>query len=105
MHCNELLHRVVEPLALLKTLRRMIAEDGTLLIGSMMIADPERSEYLRFIPDRYDGDPDWWFVPGRLAFRWLVQAAGFEIETAFGEHEGPQDWLPLITGYLLAKPR
>lgn len=105
VHCNDLLHRVLEPLALLQTLRRVTARDGTLLIGSLMIADPERSEYLRFIPDRYAGDPACWFVPGRLAFRWLVQTAGFAIEAAFAEREGPEDCIPVVTGYLRATPR
>ncbi len=105
VHCNDLLHRELEPIALLRTLRRMTATEGTLLIGSMMIADPERSEYLRFIPDRYAGNPTWWFLPGRLAFRWLVQTAGFAIEAAFAEHEGPRDSFPVVTGYLRATPR
>jgi hypothetical protein len=105
VHCADLLHRVCEPIALLATLRRMVADDGTLLIGSMMIADPERSEYLRFIPDRIDGDPSWWFVPGRLAFRWLVQTAGFEVESEFGEYESPLDGLPIVFGYLRGTPQ
>lgn len=105
VHCNDLLHRVFEPLSLLRALRRLTANDGTLLIGSMVLADPERSEYLRFVPDRYAGDPTWWFVPGQLAFRWLVQTAGFAIEVAFAEREGPTDPFPVVTGYLRATAR
>ncbi len=102
VHCNGLLHRVTEPLAMLGRLRSMTAREGTLLIGSMLMADPERSEYLRFIPDRYAGDPTWWFLPGRLAFRWLVQTAGFDVQQEFAEREGPRDLMPIVAGYLRA---
>lgn len=103
VHCNGLLHRVPEPLTLLRNLRRLISPGGSLLICSMMLAEPERSEFLRFVPDRYAGDPSWWFVPGRLAFRWLVETAGFEVELEFGELEGPRDGLPMMSGYLRAR--
>jgi SAM-dependent methyltransferase len=105
VHCNGLLHRVTEPLRLLRTLRSLTAPGGTLLIGSMMLSDPERSEYLRFFPDRYAADPTWWFVPGRLAFRWLVETAGFEVVAEFGEREGPRDLVPVAAGYLKAIAR
>jgi hypothetical protein len=68
----------------------------------MMIDDPERSEYLRFVPDRFAGDPTWWFVPGRLAVRWLLQTAGFEVEGEFAEREGPRDLFPVVCAYLRA---
>jgi SAM-dependent methyltransferase len=100
IHCNGLLHRVLDPIALLRTLRRVTEADGTLLVGSVMISDPERSEYLRFIPSRFLGDPSWGFLPGRLAFRWLLQTAGFDVGTAFGEHDLSGDGIPLVSGYL-----
>lgn len=102
VHCDGLLHRVLEPMALLRALRAMTAPGGTLLIGAMMLADPERSELLRFVPDRHAGDPGCWFIPGRLAFRWLVQTAGFEVLEEFGEREGPRDRFPVVCGYLRA---
>lgn len=105
VHCDGLLHRVTEPLLLLRTLRSMTAPGGLLLIGSMMLTDPERSEYLRFIPDRHAGDPTWWFVPGRLAFRWLVETAGFDVSGEFGEREGPRDTVSVAAGYLKAIAR
>jgi len=105
VYCRGLLHRVSEPLTLLRALRSVTADDGTLLIGAMMIADPERSEYLRFVPDGYAGDPSLWFLPGRLAFRWLVQAAGFEVDAAFGELDGPRAPIALVSGYLRATAR
>lgn len=100
--CSDLVHRVTEPLGLLRTLRSVTRDGGTLVVESVMIDDPERSEYLRFIPDRFAGDPSWWFVPGRLAFRWLVQTAGFEVEAEFAERDGPRDLFPVIIAYLRA---
>lgn len=100
--CSDLVHRVTEPLTLLRTLRLMVNEGAVLLIGAMMIDDPERAEYLRFVPDRYAGDPSWWFVPGRLALRWLLQAAGFVAEAEFAEREGPRDLFPVVSAYLKA---
>jgi SAM-dependent methyltransferase len=102
VHCRGLLHRVLEPMSLLQTLRRVIAPTGSLLISSMMLGDPERSEFLRFVPDRHGGDPGCWFIPGRLAFRWMVETAGFEVEAEFGEVEGPRDGFPVAIGYLRA---
>ena len=57
------------------------------------------------IPDRYAGDASWWFVPGRLAFRWIVQAAGFDVQAEFGEREGPRDLFPVVNVYLRAIAR
>lgn len=100
--CNDLVHRVTEPLTLLRALRAIAGDGATLLIGAMMIDDPERSEYLRFVPDRYAGDPSWWFIPGRLALRWLLQAGGFVVETELAEREGPRDLFPVVEAYLKA---
>jgi SAM-dependent methyltransferase len=102
VHCHDLLHRVCEPLALLHALHGVTAPGGTLLIASMLLSDPERSEYLRFIPDGHAGDPDVRFIPGRLAFRWMLAEAGFEVESEFGEQEGPRDRLPVVSAYVRA---
>jgi len=102
VYCDGLLHRVLEPVTLLHTLRSVTAPRGTLLIGSMILADPERSEYLRFISDRHAGDGTWRFIPGRLAFRWLLHTAGFEVVSEFGEQEGPRDRIPVGSLYLRA---
>ncbi len=103
VHCNGLLHRVLEPMTLLQTLRGLTAPGGTLLIGSMMLADPERSESLRVDPGPARWGSHCWFIPGRLAFRWMVEMAGFEVEAEFGETEGPRDGFPVVSGYLRAK--
>ena len=56
--------------------REMLTDDGPLLLGSIVLADPELAEHPRFVPGDYLGDPTWWWVPGRLAMRWMLDAAG-----------------------------
>ncbi len=101
--CDGLLHRVPEPTALLHKLRALLLDGGLLLISSLVVADPERSEYLRFAPAGHAGDPDVRFIPGRLAFRWMVGAAGFEVEHEFGEREGPREGFPAVFTFLRAR--
>lgn len=102
IHCDGILHRVAEPLTLLKTLRKLMPEGGTLVVGAAMISDPERSEYLRLIPARQADPEACWLVPGRLALRWLVAASGFNVEAEFGEEERRGGSIPLVNGYLRA---
>ena len=49
---------------LLGRLRQLLAFRATALIGGPFLADPEASEYVRFVQERYDGDPSWWWIPG-----------------------------------------
>lgn len=102
VHCGLVLHRCPDPMRLLDTLRDVTAPGGTLLMATMMLADPERSEYLRFVPAGHGSDPSAWFVPGRLAVRWMLQAAGYDVQEQFGEQAGPGDRLALVTAYLRA---
>jgi SAM-dependent methyltransferase len=102
LHCHDLLHRVLDPMTLLRTLCGLTAVNGVLCIQSMVLADHERSECLRFMPAGHAGDPSWRFIPGRLAFRWMVEAVGFRVEAEFGEREGPFEGFPVVSGYLLA---
>src|SRR5947208_7293878 len=88
---------------LLQRLRAMLAEGGTLYFGSMMLADPALSEHMRFVPGSYYGDPTWWWVPGRLAMRWMLEAAGFEVEDEFGIAPGPPGEFDTINGYFRAR--
>ncbi len=101
--CDGLLYRVPEPMALLRKVRALLPEGGLLLISSLVVADPERSEYLRFAPTGHAGDPDVRFIPGRLAFRWMVEAVGFEVEHEFGEREGPREGFPAVFTFLRAR--
>jgi len=99
VHCHGVLYHEAHPVAMLERLRAMVAPGGRLLLGSMMLADPELSEYARFVPNSYSGDPTWWWVPGRLATRWMIEAVGFEITSEFGLHEGLPGEFATINGY------
>lgn len=102
VHCNGVLYHEAHPLLLLQYLREMVAKDGRVLIGTMMLADPEMSEHVRFVPGPYHGDPTWWWVPGRLAMRWMLESVGFTVECEFGESNGPAGEFPVVTGYFQA---
>jgi tRNA (mo5U34)-methyltransferase len=101
IHCHGVLYHEAHPMHMLQALRPMLADGGTLLFGSMMLADPELSEYARFVPGSYYGDPTWWWVPGRLAMRWMLEAAGFMSEDEFGFSEGPPGEFQTMNGYFM----
>ncbi len=107
VHCNGVLYHEPNPLAMLQQLRLMVASGGQLLLGSMMLADAELSEHVRFVRGDYAGDPTWWWVPGRLALRWMMDACGFTVETLPIRFAGPMGDFDVINGYLrgrLAEP-
>jgi SAM-dependent methyltransferase len=103
VHCHGVLYHEMHPIALLQRLRSMLSENGTLLLGSMMLSGAELSEYARFVPGSYFGDPTWWWVPGRLAMRWMLESAGLAVEEIFGLSEGPPGEFPTINGYFRAQ--
>jgi tRNA (mo5U34)-methyltransferase len=103
VHCHGVLYHEPNPLGMLLRLRSMLAADGEMLFGSMMHASAEQSEYIRFVPDAYAGDRTWWFVPGRLAMRWMLEVTGFEVEE-LTLAEGPRGEFRTVNGYFLAKP-
>jgi tRNA (mo5U34)-methyltransferase len=100
VHCHGVLYHEPNPMGLLARLWQLTAPGGTLLLGSMMLADPTQSEYARYVPLSYYGDPTWWWVPGRLVLRWLVETAGFDVDKAFGESPGPPGEFETINGYV-----
>ncbi len=102
VHCHGVLYHDLDPLGLLSRLWDMTVPGGTLLFGSMMHADPELAELVRFVPRAYYGDETWWFVPGRLALRAMIESAGFEVQGTFGEHPGPPGEFPTLNGYVRA---
>ncbi|MHB8658429.1 MAG: class I SAM-dependent methyltransferase [Solirubrobacteraceae bacterium] len=107
VHCNGVLYHEPDPLGMLTRLRTMVAEGGELLLGSMMLADAEVSDHARFVRGAYAGDPTWWWVPGRLALRWMMDACGFETEALPIWFGGPQGDFEVINGYFrgrLAEP-
>jgi tRNA (mo5U34)-methyltransferase len=99
IHCHGVLYHEPMPMMLLEKMRAMLAPGGTMLFGSMMLAEPELAEFSRFVPGAYSGDPTWWWVPGRLAMRWMLEAAGFVTEETFGFGDGPPGEFPTINGY------
>jgi tRNA (mo5U34)-methyltransferase len=101
-HCNGVLYHERNPIGMLERLWEVVKPGGTLLLGSMMLADPTTSEYARFVPTSYYGDPTWWWVPGRLALRWMIETSGFDVETEFGEAAGPGGEFQTINGYFAA---
>jgi tRNA (mo5U34)-methyltransferase len=103
VHCHGVLYHELHPMAMLERLRAMLAPGGTLFFGSMMLASPELSEYARFVPGAFYGDPTWWWVPGRLCMRWMLETAGFEVQYEFGVHDGPPGEFPVVNGYLRAR--
>jgi tRNA (mo5U34)-methyltransferase len=104
IHCHGVLYHEAHPMRMLQRLRPMLADGGTFLFGSMMLASPEMSEYARFVPGAYYGDPTWWWVPGRLAMRWMLEAAGFAVEEEFGVSPGPPGEFDTINGYFRCGP-
>jgi tRNA (mo5U34)-methyltransferase len=102
IHCHGVLYHEVHPMVLLQRLHEMLADDGVLLFGSMMLADPELSEYARFVSGSYYKDPSWWWVPGRLAMRWMLEATGLQVEEDFGLSPGPPGEFATVNGYFRA---
>jgi SAM-dependent methyltransferase/predicted O-methyltransferase YrrM len=103
VHCHGVLYHEPNPIAMLMRLRSMLKDDGEMLFGSMLHAGVEQSEYIRFVPDAYAGDRTWWFVPGRLAMRWMLEVTGFEVQE-LGLTEGPRGEFRTLNGYFLARP-
>src|SRR6202043_3682173 len=91
------------PIEMLLKLRSMLAPAGEMLFGSMLHASAEQSEFIRFVPDAYAGDKTWWFVPGRLAMRWMLEVTGFDVEELVLS-EGPQGEFPTLNGYFRGDP-
>jgi hypothetical protein len=67
-----------------------------------MLADPAQADLWRFIPRAYFHDETWWWVPGRLALRSMIESVGFEVQAYFGESAGPEGEFETINGYFRA---
>jgi SAM-dependent methyltransferase/predicted O-methyltransferase YrrM len=105
VHCNGVLCHEINPIGMLQRLRAMLADDGELLLGSMMLADATLSEYTRFVRHDYARDPTWWWVPGRLALRRMMDAVGLETEFLPLRFAGPSGEFEIINGYLRGRPK
>lgn len=102
VHCHGVLYHEVDPIALLRRLHEMTNPGGTLLFGSMMLADPTQADLSRFVPRAYFRDNTWWWVPGPIAMREMLEAVGFEVEYQFGESSGPAGEFATMNAYLRA---
>lgn len=102
VHCHGVLYHEVDPPALLRRLHQMTAPGGTLLLGSMMLADATLADLSRFVPRAYFRDDTWWWVPGPVALREMIESVGFEVEDYFGQSPGPEGEFATINGYFRA---
>ena len=100
VHCHAVLCRELHPMALLEALRPLLREGGTLLLGTLLLADPERSECIRVVPTGLGDDPTWRMVPGRLALRWMLHAAGFSVRDEPVQTAGPAGEFRVVDGYV-----
>jgi SAM-dependent methyltransferase len=103
VHCHGVLYHEVDPIGLLSRLHEMTAPGGTLILGSMMLGDPEMADLSRFVPRAYFRDATWWWVPGPAALHSMIESLGFEIESYFGESAGPDGEFETINGYFKAR--
>jgi SAM-dependent methyltransferase len=103
VHCHGVLYHDLLPMGLVQRLYDMLAPDGVLFFGSMMLGDPELAEYARFVPGAYYGDDTWWWVPGRLCMRWMLEAAGLEVVDELPVHDGPPGEFDVVNGYFKAR--
>jgi SAM-dependent methyltransferase len=99
VHCHGVLYHEPHPGLLLERLRAMLAPGGTLLFGSMMLADPLASDHARYVPGSYYGDETWWWVPGRVAMRWMLDTAGFDVQDELPVSPGPPGEFRTVNGY------
>ena len=102
IHCNGVLHREPDPMGMLVRLRALLSDEGELLLGSVMLADAELAEYARFVPTDYAGDPTWWWVPGRLTLRRMMDACGLEAAPLPARFLGPFGDFEVTGGYMRA---
>jgi len=102
VHCHGVLYHEVNPLGLLEKLYELTAPGGLCIFGSMMHADPALADLARLVPLAYFGDETWWWVPGPVAMREMIESVGFEVEKSFGVSTGPPGEFPTINGYFRA---
>jgi SAM-dependent methyltransferase len=102
VHCHGVLYHEVDPLGLLKKLFEMTRPGGLCLFGSMMHGEPTLADLSRLVPLAYFGDETWWWCPGPVAMRQMLESVGFEVEKTFGISPGPPGEFPTINGYFRA---
>lgn len=86
VYCRDSLQSDPHPMNLLTRLWHLTEAEGILLVESRVMSAPEQSRYGRFV--RADGGASSHWVPGRLAFRWMVEASGYDVDRWL--HDGAQ---------------
>jgi hypothetical protein len=77
--CREALNRTAYPANFLSRVWAAAADGATLLIQCRVMTATDLSMYANFVDARLaKGEFEW--MPGRLAFRWLVETSGFDID-------------------------
>ena len=77
--CREALNRTAHPANFLSRLWAATAEGATLVIQCRAMTPVDLSMYARFV-EAATGSGQFEWLPGRLAFRWLVETSGFDID-------------------------
>jgi hypothetical protein len=77
--CREALNRTAYPANFLSRLWAATPEGATLVIQCRVMTPVDLSMYARFV-EAATGDGEFEWLPGRLAFRWLVETSGFDID-------------------------
>ena len=102
VHCNGVLYHELRPAEMIRRLASMVAPGGRLLLGTMMLAEPEHAEHARFVPGEYYNDPTWWWVPGRIVVKRLIEQAGMVVQRDLGTFGGPPGHFKTVNGYFEA---
>lgn len=105
VRCRGLLHREPDPLGLLARLRELVADDGRLELEAVVLEAGEDAASTLLVPHGFGGDASWWWVPGRAALRWMLEAAGFEAELQRETFvPGPPGSFPVLEGSVVCRP-
>jgi hypothetical protein len=76
--CRDSLQCDPHPMNLLTHIWHLTKAGGILLVESRILTAPEQSRYGRFVAA--DGESSSHWVPGRLAFRWMVEVSGYDVD-------------------------
>ena len=89
------------PISNFAALWRLLAPDGTLVTGAPILTDPRLSRHARPLPTSGGASKGRW-MPGRLAFRWMVETSGFDFRAWISDPDRPLAGAEPGAAYLLA---
>ena len=98
IHADGLLDGDFRPFPALERVRELLADDGRLYLGFTRLAAAERSVYVRLVAGGRDGNLNG--LPGGMALRWMVEAAGLSLLREIGVRSSDLDGIPVECGYL-----